>query len=133
MIDTKRFVTVAAAALLATACAANPEPSELTLGHCNAWDTNADGFIDTVEFERGFMAVETFPEWDADDDGFLDNTEWSLMAADADYFDTWATWDRDDTGSLDESEFADGAFMAFDEDDDGVIGPSECRSGVQTF
>lgn len=85
-------------------------------------DRDADGMLNTEEFNEGFGASGVFSSYDANQDGMLTEDEYGEDA------DTLAAYDADASGDVTEEEFSQGIFGEYDSDADGSFSTEETET-----
>lgn len=115
----------AATALAATL--ALPVSGYAATNGVDEWNTDNQAGISSDEFRAGMTDTGIFKEWDANNDGMLsqaefeeeigENTDFTDRFGD-DYF---TSWDADNDDGIGEDELYEGAYSAYDADENNVI------------
>ena len=109
----------------ADACLDNEEVIEARLADRN-WTVDGTGFIDDMNFESDLDYYGVFDAYDSDADGYLEAGELGEWGNDLGDYDPW---DLDNDDRIASDEFYDGLYATWDMDGDGMIDEDEANEG----
>ena len=109
----------------ANACLDPDEVAEARLAERN-WTVDGTGMISDTDFEADLDRDGVFNAYDADADGYLEAGELGAWGNDLGDYDPW---DVDNDNRIASNEFYDGLYTSWDMDDDGMINEDEANEG----